>query len=191
MKAQAKSTDSTRPNPQHPYGTRVTFGTGLLAGAAISTLVPWEALGAAAPGARLAFLASLSAAFVILRLIYSRAQARKATSIVMVAVGGLLMSAGAKMMPGSMALSPVGVGATCFLFGITLLLRERRLPRELRDETVERLLEDTRATTEEESDFEVRTTKSIERLQALQLLTETQSVAGVASEDSSRILGER
>jgi len=191
VKAKAKNKDSTRPNLQHPYGTRVTFGTGLLAGAAISTLVPWEALGAAATSARLAFLASLGASFVVLRLIFSGAEARKATSVAMVAVGGLLMSAGAKMIPGSMALSPVGVGATCFLFGITLLLRERRFPRELRNETVERLLEDTGATTEEESDFDVRTTKSIERLQALQLLTETQSAAGVASEDTSRILGER
>jgi hypothetical protein len=170
VKAKAKSKDH-----QHLYRSRITFGTGLLAGAAISTLVPWEALEAAAPGARLACLASLGATFVTFRLIFSGAEARKATSIAMVAVGGLLMSAGAKMMPGSMALSPVGVGATCFLFGITLLLRERRFPGHLRDEAVERLLEDTGVTTEEESDVDIRATKSIERLRSLQLLAETQS----------------
>lgn len=172
MKAKANSKESTRP---HPYRTRVTFGTGLLAGAALSTLVPWEVLGAAAPGARLACLATLGASFVTLRLIFSGAEARKATSVAMVAVGGLLMSAGAKIIPGSMAFSPVGVGAICFLFGITLLLRERRLPRELRNEAVERLLEDTGVTAEEGSDAEVRAARSIERLQALQLLAETQS----------------
>ena len=176
MKAKAKEENSTRPNRQRPYGTRVTFGTGLLAGAAISTLVPWHALGATAPGARLAFLASLGASFVLLRLISSRVQARKATSVAMVAAGGLLMSAGAKIMPGSMSISPVGVGATCFLFGITLLLRERRFPSYLREEAVERLLEeDTGVGSAEESDVEIRTASSIERLRALELLAETAS----------------
>lgn len=174
MKDQAKSNYSKRPARQQLHRTRVTFGTGLVAGAAISTLVPWEALEAAAPGARLACLAALGAAFVTFRIIFSGTKARRATSIAMVTVGGLLMSAGAKVMPGSLALSPVGVGATCFLFGITLLLRERRFPDDLRDEAVERLLENTPATTDEASEVDIRTANSIERLRALQLLAETQ-----------------
>jgi hypothetical protein len=186
LKLKPKIEDSTRPTTQHSYKTRVTFGTGLLAGAALSTLVPWEALGAAAPSARLACLAALGAAFVALRFVFSGTDTRKATSVAMVAAGGLLMSAGAKVMPGSMALSPVGVGAICFLFGITLLLRERRLPRELREEAVERLLEETGVQAEGNADTDVPTQRSVERLRALQLLAETQS-----QESQSKILADR
>lgn len=174
MKEPANSTDSTRPPHQQGRRTRITFGTGLLAGAAISTLVPWEALEATAPGSRLACLASLGAAFVAFRLVFSGPEVRKVTGIAMVAGGGLLMSAGAKVVPASLALSPVAVGAICFLFGITLLVRERRFPSHLRDAAVQRLLEDTQATTQEESEVEIQTATSIERLRALQLMAETQ-----------------
>ena len=175
MTATAQPNDSTHSSPQYRYKTHISFGTGLLAGAAVSTLVPWEALGAASPAARFACLAALGASFVTLRIFFSGTEVRKATSVLMVTIGGLLMSAGAKIVPGSLAFSPVAVGATCFLFGITLLLRERRLPKESRQHAVARLLEEFQADAEDGSDSEVQTTKSIERLQALQLLADAQA----------------
>jgi hypothetical protein len=152
----------------------VTFATGVLAGAATSTLVPWEIFEGMAPTLRLAAVAALCAAFVLFRLIFAGSEARKATAIVMVSVGGLLISGGAKIMSGALAISPVAVGAVLFLFGVTLLMRERRMPSHLREAAVGRLLEDSNGDTENEDCVDdVDATPSIERLRALELLAET------------------
>ena len=151
-----------------------SFVTGVLAGAAISTLVPWETFQVMAPKLRLAAVAALCAAFVLLRLAFCGSEVRKFTAVVMVSVGGLLMSAGSKVLPGALAISPVAVGATLFLFGVTLLMRERRLPSHLREAAVGRLLEDPiRPAGGHDGIGDIDATPSIERLRALEALTET------------------
>ena len=176
MKDQSTTENATSPMLRREFRSRLTFKTGLLAGAAVSTLIPWEALESVAPGARLAFVALLCATFITFRLVFARAEALKAISIAMVAAGGLLMSAGAKMVPGSLVVSPVAVGAACFLFGITLLMRERHLPSRLRAEAVGRLLEDTDGSAaDDDAAVEAQASKTVERLRSLQLLAETQA----------------
>lgn len=52
------------------------------------------------------------------------------------------MSASAQWSTIGWPVSPVGVGAVMFLCGVTLLLRERRIPAEERELTVDRLIEE-------------------------------------------------
>ncbi len=159
--------------PQKPsYRSRLTFFTGLLAGAGLSTMVPWEVLESFAPGARLACLALLAASFVIFRLLFAAKAVRRATAIVMVSAGGLLMSAGAKVLPGDWAISPVGIGAVSFLCGIALLMRERLVPSEVREETINRLLEGDLVVDQRDqpSDDLGQLGKAVERLDSLKLL---------------------
>lgn len=157
------------------YRSRITFATGLLAGSALATLVPWEALEQTAPGTRLGCLATLGGGFVLFRLIFAGSGARKATSIGMVSLGGLMMSAGARVMPGEWVVSPVGIGAASFLFGITLLMRERYVPADVREQVVERLLEDTVVEAQDtpHTDASAMGTNSIERVRSLKLLADT------------------
>lgn len=161
-------------NEELTHKSSATFVTGVLAGAATSTLVPWETFEGLAPTLRLAAIAALCAAFVLLRLTFAGSDARRVSAIVMVSIGGLLMSAGSRILPGSLAISPVAVGAALFLFGVTLLMRERRYPSGMREAAVGRLLEDSNPETEEPDDVHaIDTNPSIERLRALEALSET------------------
>ena len=84
------------------------------------------------------------------------------------------MSAGSRILPDSLAISPVAVGAVLFLFGVTLLLRERRFPSHMREAAVGRLLEDARPSTDDLDDVHaIDASPSIERLRALEALSET------------------
>ena len=85
------------------------------------------------------------------------------------------MSAGAKVLPSDWAISPVGIGVVSFLCGITLLMRERQVPSELREETIERLLEGDLvvAQCDQPPDDLGKLAKAVERLDSLKLLDET------------------
>lgn len=167
------SSNKLKGNEGVTHKSSATFITGVLAGAATSTLVPWETFEGIAPTVRLAAIAALCATFVVLRLTFAGSEARRVTAIVMVSGGGLLMSAGSRILPDSLAISPVAVGAVLFLFGVTLLLRERRFPSHMREAAVGRLLEDARPTTEDLDDVHLDASPSIERLRALEALSET------------------
>lgn len=168
------SANKLQGNEAPTHKSSATFITGVLAGAATSTLVPWETFEGMATTVRLAAIAALCAAFVLFRLTFAGSEVRKVTAIVMVSIGGLLMSAGSRILPGSLAISPVAVGAALFLFGVTLLMRERRLPSRLREEAVDRLMEESHRETKDRDDVdEMNTTASIERLRALEALSET------------------
>lgn len=168
------SSNKLKGNEGVTHKSSATFITGVLAGAATSTLVPWETFEGIAPTVRLSAIAALCATFVVLRLTFAGSEARRVTAIVMVSGGGLLMSAGSRILPDSLAISPVAVGAVLFLFGVTLLLRERRFPSHMREAAVGRLLEDARPSTDDLDDVHaIDASPSIERLRALEALSET------------------
>ncbi len=121
VREEPPETEQTQPKSR----SRLNFLSGLFAGAAISSLVPWSALNDVTPSGRLGILALLCAAFVSFRLLTSNRLVKEIMALVFVAGGGFLMSAGPHFAAMELHLPLVFVGAMSFLCGITLLLRER------------------------------------------------------------------
>jgi hypothetical protein len=121
--------------------TQLNFFSGLFAGAAISSLIPWSTLSDVAPSVRFGILALLCASFVLFRLLTSNRMVKSIMALVLVSLGGFLMSAGPHFAAKELYLPAISVGAVSFLCGIALLLRQRTVPWEVRKQTVKRLIE--------------------------------------------------
>lgn len=141
--AQEGPTSETRPEKiQAHSGSRIqlNFVSGLFAGAAISSLVPWSAFGHVTPSVRLGMLALLCAGFVSFRLLTANRTVKKIIALVFVSAGGFLISTGPHF-AAKLQSAVILAGAVLFLCGIILLLRQRSVPSELSKQTIERLME--------------------------------------------------
>jgi len=127
--------------PRRELKPYLNFPMGLLTGAAVSSLVPWNMLSDITPGLRLASVAVLGACFVVFRLLTRNRVMRKTLAVGGVILGGFAMAIGPWLSALGLHLPTIMIGACLFLFGITLLMRERRVSPELREETIERLVE--------------------------------------------------
>lgn len=163
-------TNQLRPKSRRSVLSRLGFAGGLLVGAGLSALVPWNTLESVAPGSRLACVAGLGVGFVLFRILATKRRFRVATGAVTVALGGFLLSAGPHFSFPGMDVAIVEVGAVAFLCGLTLLFRSRMPSQEEREMTVHRLVNDVPQTATGAAD------PAISRIEALQCLE--QSLAG-------------
>lgn len=129
-------------NPaEYRMSSTATFGTGLLTGAAVSSVLPWHSFEPLSPVLRVGILACICATFVLFRLALRRRHVKRMAGLLSVIAGGFLMSSGQHLESFTSTTAFTAAGAAAFLCGITLLLRDRLPTRTEREEAIQRLID--------------------------------------------------